>query len=352
MKFDAIIARTHSVELAQEIKHLAIPAVALESGTEDLAKANPLRRFSEILADALKIAQMAAEHLVGQGLQSFAFCGFENAPWSRAREREFERYLKLMGFPCVKHRTNIRNWMRYADWTRSWSHERHVLAAWIKSLPLPTGLMACNDMCGRQVLEACADAGVSVPAQLAVVGVDNDELLCELSDPPLSSVALDVEKAGYEASRLLDLLMSGEIRSTKQVVAVNPLRVVMRRSSDIIVKDDPLVGDAIRFIEDHAGRGIGVPDVASEMDVSRRTLERRFSRAIHRSVLTEINRCRLDRAKRLLQETNLPVCRVASEAGFANARMFNRIFRRVENFPPSSYRRKLQEGSTADRQGA
>jgi LacI family transcriptional regulator len=341
IEFNAIIARVHSVKLARDIKHIAIPTVVLESGTEEVKKANPLGRCSEILADSPKVARVAADHLLGAGLQSFAFCGFVNAPWARIRERAFIQYLTEKGWPCVKHSINIRNWMRYGTWARAWGRERRRLETWLKSLPRPTGLMACNDMCGRQVLEACADAGVRVPGQLTVVGVDNDELLCELCDPPLSSVALDVETAGYEAARLLDLQMSGKMKKSRRVVPVKPLWVVARRSSEIMVKDSPLVGDALRFIADHVGRGITVPDVVSAMGTSRRTLERKFSHSIGRSILTEINRCRLDRAKRLLQETNLPASRIATAAGFANTRMFNRVFRSSENLRPLAFRRHL-----------
>jgi LacI family transcriptional regulator len=328
---------------------MGVPTVIMECGTADLARRNPLRRFSEILADSPKIAHMVADHLIGEGLQNFAFCGFENAPWSRIREQAFERYLTNKGFPCLKYRINIRNWMLRADWTRSWGHERRRLAAWVKSLPHPTGLMVRIDMCERQVLNVCVDAEVRVPAQLAAIGVDNDELLCELSDPPLSSVVADVERAGCEAARLLDLLMSSEITNGKHIIPVNPLWVVSRRSRNIIVKYDPLIADAVRFIEDYVRRGIRVPDVASEMGISRRTMERRFSRPIGTSVLTKINHCRLERAKRLLQETILPVSHISMAAGFANPRMFNHIFRRVERLSPSSFRRELQEDATAAR---
>jgi len=352
IEFNAIIARVQSVRLVQDIKRMAIPTMVLEYGTEELALGNPLCGFSEVLTDSPKIAHVIADHLIGSGLKNFAYCGFANTPWSRARDRAFEQYLGEIGLPCIKHRINIHNWMRNADWTREWGRERDRLAAWLKLLARPTGLMACNDVCGRRVLEACAEAGVGVPAQLVVVGVDNDDVLCELCDPPLSSVALDLEKAGYKAAHLLDLLMSGRIGNCKYTVLVTPLRVVVRRSSEVIVKDDPVVGNALHFIEDYVGLGIGVSDVVGAMPVSRRTLERRFSRSIGRSILTEINCCRLDRAKRLLQETDLPVCRVATVAGFGNTRMFNRIFRCKENLSPSSFRRQLRGDETANRQAA
>jgi len=189
---------------------------------------------------------------------------------------------------------------------------------------------------------------VRVPRDVAVVGVDNnDELLCEMSEPPFSSVALDVDRAGYEAAHLLDGLMSGRTKG-RHIVTVNPLWVVTRRSSDVILQQDVLVGDALRFIMDHARHAIGVPDVVTEVGVSRRTLERRFFRAVGSSVLGEITRCRLDRAKRLLCETNLPVYRVASKSGFGSVKAFKRAFRLAESRSPAAFRLYSSQGPAAD----
>jgi len=350
-EFTGIIARVASVKQAEQIKATRLPAVVLEACIGELATANPLQRFSEVRTDSPAIAKMVADHFVAQGLRSFAYCGFENCPWSWRREEAFYRTITDLGFPCLRYRIELHNWMRHGDWIRVFAQGHHRLTSWLKSLPPLTGLMACNDMCGRQVLEVCADAGVPVPAHLAVVAVDNDELICELSQPPLSSVALDVENGGYQAALLLDELMSAHSQAKrKQVIPVSPLRVVARRSSDPVCKDDPFVADALRFIKDHAGRGIGVTDVVGGMEVSRRTLERRVLHATGRSVLAEINRSRLERAKCLLQETPLPIHRVATEAGFSNTRMFNRVFRGSEGCPPARYRRQLMQSTNGGRQ--
>jgi len=227
--------------------------------------------------------------------------------------------------------------MQQPNWIESWEHEQPVLADWIKGLPKPVGLMACNDICGREVLQACASTGLHVPDDVAVVGVDNDELMCELSNPTLSSVALDLEKAGYEAARLLDGLMSGRF-DNNHIVQVEPAYVVTRQSSDLIAQDDPCVAAALRFIKDHAGQAIAVSDVGEEVGVSRRTLERRFLRALGRSVYSEITRCRVERAKRLLVETDLPSYRVAGGAGFGSTKTFNRVFRRAGGVSPKEFR--------------
>jgi LacI family transcriptional regulator len=206
----------------------------------------------------------------------------------------------------------------------------------------PLGLMACNDVCGRQILQACVTAELRVPDDVAVVGVDNDELICELSDPPLSSVALDVERAGYESAQLLDGLMSGRIKRG-YAVHVEPTHVVTRRSSDVIAQDDRLMVRALRFIRDHFAQGITVSDVAEEVGTSRRTLERHFSAGIGRSILSEIARCRIERAKELLSETEVSCYSVASEVGFKSLKTFNRTFYRREGVTPQGFRRMARK---------
>lgn len=176
-----------------------------------------------------------------------------------------------------------------------------------------------------------------MPDDVVVVGVDNDEMMCELSNPPLSSVALDLDKSGYEAARLLDCLMSGQ-PAGEHVVQVEPLYVVTRQSSDVIVQDDPGVATALRFIKNHAGQAIGVPNVVEQAAVSRRTLERRFFRVLGRSIGSAITQCRLARAKRLLLETDLPSRGVAVGAGFGSVKTLNRVFRHAAGLSPKRFR--------------
>jgi LacI family transcriptional regulator len=227
--------------------------------------------------------------------------------------------------------------MQRPHWIENWEDEQATLADWLRSLPKPVGLTACNDICGREVLQACASAGLRVPDDVAVVGVDNDELMCELSGPPLSSVVLDLERAGYEAAKLLDGLMSGDSVG-RHVVPVEPVYVVTRQSSDVIGQDDASVATALRFIKNYAGRPISVCDVVEQVHVSRRTLERRFSCVLGRSISSEITQCRLERAKHLLLETDLPSYRVAEGAGFGTIKSFNRVFRREAGVSPQRFR--------------
>jgi LacI family transcriptional regulator, galactose operon repressor len=330
-----IIARIRSPEMAKLIRATRVPFVA-SSLDESRASARG-DKFGEIRTNSATIGRMAAAHLVDRNLRHFAFCGFVGCTWSLNRQEAFYRYLKERGYHCHTHQIELANWMQRPGWIENWEDEQPILMRWLKSLPTPVGLMACNDICGREVLQACAAAGLRVPDDVAVVGVDNDELMCELSAPPLSSVALDLEKAGYEAAKLLDSLMFGQLAGG-HIVHVEPVYVVARQSTEVIVQDDAHITSALRFIRNHAAQPIGVPDVVEHLGVSRRTLERKFSRALGRSIATEITQSRLERAKRLLLETDMPSHRVAVGAGFGSVKTFNRVFRRAAGVPPRSFR--------------
>lgn len=332
---DGIIGRVRTPEMARAIQATGLPFVA--SSLNEVAPERGQTRFCEIRTHSVAIARMAADYLVECGLTQFAFCGFVNCSWSAIREQAFRNYLKARGFTCHAHRMQASAWLPRPDWIQSWEHEQPVLSKWLKSLPLPAGLMACNDACGREVLHACAAAGLRVPDDLAVLGVDNDDLLCELSTPPLSSVSLKLEAAGYQAARLLDGLMRGKIHG-RRVALVEPEFIYRRRSTDVIRKDDPVVVQALRFIRDHAAKPVSVDDVAEGIATSRRTLERRFQRATGGSILPEITHCRLERAKRLLLETQLFCAQIGREAGFSSIKSFNRSFRRAEGMSPAKFR--------------
>jgi LacI family transcriptional regulator len=330
-----IIARMRSPEMVKQIRATGLPFVA--SSLDEFRSPRRGDKFGEIRTNSAAIARMAAAHLMDQSLHHFAFCGFHGCAWSSCREEVFSECLNGQGFQCHTHRIELGNWMHLPNWIEDWEHEQRILLDWLKSLPKPVGMMACNDICGREVLQACAAAGLRVPDDVAVVGVDNDELMCELSSPPLSSIALDVEKAGYEAARLLDSLMSGN-RAGDHVVQVEPVYAVTRQSSEVMAIADPSVATALRFIKDHAGQPIDVSHVIGQAGVSRRTLERRFACALGRSISSVITQCRLERAKRLLLETDLPSSRVAVGAGFGTIKTFNRVFRRSAGVSPQRFR--------------
>jgi LacI family transcriptional regulator len=334
-KGTGIIARIGSPETERRIRSLRLPCVV--SSLIEWRSPLTLKRFGEIRTDSEAIAWMGAEHLVEAGFRHFAFCGFVDCHWSTLREKAFLHFTSDRGFPCSTHRIARANWMQSPHWMENWQRQQPQMIRWVKSLTKPVGLMACNDACGRAVLQACATAGLSVPGEVVVIGVDNDEMMCELSSPPLSSVALDLEKGGYEAASLLDSLMKGT-GENGSIIWIRPTHVVVRRSSDAIAQEDSVVARALQVIRDRVRHNLGINDVCEEVGVSRRTLERRFFRAVKRTVLSEIMRCRLERAKRLLLETDLPCYNIAVDAGFGSIKTFNRTFSRSEGTTPQNFR--------------
>jgi len=283
--------------------------------------------------NGVRIGRMAAEHLLAHGFRNFAFCGYDQLHWSRQRCEFFGKSVAKAGFKtnvykCPKSRIK-----------RSWEHEQALIADWLKRLPKPVGLMACNDDRGHQITEACKVAGLDVPEQVAIIGVDNDELACELSDPPLSSVALNVERGGYEAAELLDEMMSSRKRKKKNII-VEPTRIVTRQSTDVLAVEDREVAKAIRFIREHSTEPIQVADVVGAVVLSRRALQKRFSEMLNRSVHAEIRRVRTIQAAQMLIETNLSTADIAQSLGYAGIEKFSRYFKREKGMSPLAYRKK------------
>jgi LacI family transcriptional regulator len=210
----------------------------------------------------------------------------------------------------------------------------------LRSVPKPVGVMACNDDCGVQVMEACKLASLSVPDAVGVIGVDDDELVCGLADPAMSSVALNFERAGYEAAQALDKLMRRS-RGVPPQITVEATHIVARRSTDVVAVDDEPVAKAMQYIRDHPRESLAVTDVARAVGLSRRVLERRFRRELNSSVLAEIRRVRTDQIARQLLETHLPVSDIAESMGFVDAQHFARYFRAGKQLSPLAYRKRF-----------
>jgi LacI family transcriptional regulator, galactose operon repressor len=330
-----IIARIETAPVARAILATGLPVIALDLSAEQLRAGSPLSRVSEICPDSRKAARMAAEHLLERGLRRFAFVGIDGRIWSSQREEGFRERIEEEGLSCHIYRPPR------ARRDREWAREQVYLAAWLRTLPRPLGLMATNDDRGREVLEACHLAGVQVPDEVAVVGMDDDQLLCELSSPSLSSVALNMDQGGYEAAELLDRLMSGKAKGPRRIL-VEPTGVVTRRSTDVLAMEDRTVAAALRFIRENAQGKIQVRDVLREVPISRRSLEMRFRREVGRSLHAEIQRTRLSEAKKLLKETDLPMPRLAELSGFGSASYLGMVFRRETGMTPARYRTRVR----------
>lgn len=329
-----IIARIPNDRVAKAVLAAKLPTIALGLTDDQMRWGGPLAHLSEVSSDAQNVAQLAIEHFLERQLKRFAYVGVEGRAWSRRRGEAFTQQLEAIGhkphfYPDPK---NSRD--------RVWERELEIVADWLKTLPLPIGLFACNDDRGRQVLEACRCAGLRVPEEVAVLGVDNDSVFCELSNPPLSSIALNAETAGYRAAELLDGMMRGRITHQSKVT-VEAIRVVTRRSTEMVAVADSDVAVALQLIRREKGRGLSVADIAAQVAVSRRHLERRFRETVGRTILDEIHSARIEHAKQLLLETKYPVSKVAQLSGFRSTGYFVQFFHSRVGKTPRKFRVEL-----------
>lgn len=318
---DGIIARIENTNIAEALRHLHVPIV-------DVSAARLIPSLPWFETDDGAIANLAAEHLLERGFKFFAYCGDSRFNWSNWRCEHFQNCIRRNERDCFIYNP------RYSPNAEEQIDE---IAAWIGKLPKPIGIMACYDLRGQQILNACRQIDIAVPDDVAVIGVDNDDLLCELSDPPLSSVIPNTHRTGYEAARLLDEMMRGK-KVIAQTHLIPPVGVATRQSTDVLAIDDRNVARAVHYIRQHACTGITVQDVLKAVPQSRRLLESRFRKLIGRTPHEEILRVKLDRVKQFLTETDLSLEQIADRTGFSHVEYLTVAFKREVGMPPSKFR--------------
>jgi LacI family transcriptional regulator len=324
---DGILARVETKQIAKALSAIPVPVV-------DVSSHRFLEDVPEVTTDHDAIAQVAFAHFVEREFRNFAFCGVEQFAWSGHRGFSFEALVRESGALC-------HHYARPEDCEPGSDAETDAIAAWLLTLPQPVAVFAAYDARGRQVLDACQRAGLSVPAQVAVLGVDNDDLLCELSTPPMSSVIPDTHRTGWEAAELLARLMRGE-PVTSEVRKIPPLGVCTRQSTDVTAVEDVQVARAADFIREHACTGIDVSDVVAAIPLARRVLEKRFRSALGRTLRQEITRVQMQTVKNLLVGTDLPLAQVAERTGFRHVEYLTVVFKREFGMPPRAYREEHQ----------
>lgn len=329
---DGIIGRILTERVARQVLSARVPVIGMDLSEEQLAPGHLLSGISELRPDSHAAGRLAAEHFLECGFRHFAFCGYAGRIWSRRRKEGFCSRLAEAGFSCSVYEP-----LGHPS-EPVWERERPQVIQWLRSLSYPLGLMACNDHRGRQVLEACLVAGLDVPHDIAVVGVDDDRLLCDLSNPPLSSIGFNAEKGGFQAAELLAGLMAGRVRGPQQIL-VAPIGVTIRFSTDVIAVEDRHVARALRFIRENSRRPIRVGDVVPPSGIGRRALEIRFQRALNRSIHDQIQQTHLEWVSRLLAETDLPLEKVVEHSGFNSLSHLSNVFRRKTGMTLAQYRR-------------
>jgi len=339
---DGIITRLDNITMAGVVRRLRVPTVYLRNVPPEL-------KVPSVLTDNAAVSRVAVEHLRNRGFRHFAFCGFNGADYSDERRVGFVSAVTAIGLRvhvyAGEHQLHDVN-------TAGYEHEglkdAEQVARWIKDLPKPVGLMACNDMRGQQVLDACRAVGAAVPDDVAVVGADNDEVLCDLSNPTLSSVVPNTQRIGYEAAALLGRMMSGG-KGPSSAIFIEPTGVITRRSSEVLAVEDRRIAAAAHFIREHACEGIDVGDVLRAVPLSRSTLERRFAAIMGRSPKEEILRVRLNRAKQLLVETDFSLSLIAEKLGLEHTEYFGRIFKKKFGLTPGRFRVASRAADLADK---
>lgn len=324
---DGIIADIREVEKIESLLRPQIPLITIGNTRAKNSNTPNIRGDTELTG------KMGADHFLEHGFKYFAFCSYEEFEWSRSRCNEFVKRIKNAGFEAHIYKRP------YLKPNIPWEKEQKMIMEWIKSLPKPLGIMACNDDFGRQILEACKFAKITVPEEVAVLGVDDDEIICNLTDPPLSSIFINTEKAGYQAAELLEDLMNGT-EMTGQSIVAKPTHIQTRRSSDIFAIENPDIVNALRFIHQHAHKPIQVDDVVNATCLSRRTLYDKFQKALGRSVAYEIRKKRIDQIVKMLTETNLPINVIALKLGYPGTEKLSRFFNHEKGMTPSTYRKK------------
>jgi LacI family transcriptional regulator len=305
----------------------------------DLSAAGLLPGAPAVHSDVRAEAELGFAHLWERGFRNLAFSGVNNYRWVRWQQ---ERFCELATAAGVKVSSFIRPLP--SGRSRNAMATRRELVSWLRQLPKPVGVFACYDLLGQQVLDACRAATLRVPDEVAVVGVDNDDVRCSLCDPPLSSVMPDTRGIGFLASELLAQRMAGRYVAPGMRI-VQPQAVRSRRSTDALAIADAEVSAALRLIRNHCCEPITVELILQKLHLSRRSFEARFIRLVGRTPHAEILKCRLEQAQELLRNTDLPIKAVAARVGVGTPEYLSVLFRRVLSITPSAFRATLHRGS-------
>lgn len=321
---DGILSRTLDDKMLRQLKATRLPVV--EMRTSVLAHSFPF-----VGIDNSAVGARVAQHFRNRGFQRFACVQDLSEPFFIERSDRYCEAVRGFGFESPVFQPKGMNWEQ---------HQRD-LVSWLSELPKPVGVFAVNDQLGFWVLDAARRAGIAVPEELAVVGAENDNMLCETASPPLSSVRLRGHAVGHDAARVLDEWMR-KIRTPvpgEQHLHA-PGEIVTRQSSDIVAVEDPRIAAALRFIRQKATSQIDVTAVAREAALSRTVLERRMKALIGRSPGEEINRIRFAAVEKLLTQTELTLDAIAARCGFTHPQYMAEAFRKRHGITPGEFRKR------------
>jgi LacI family transcriptional regulator len=281
---------------------------------------------------------MAAEYFIEKGYTQFAFCGYKNLYYSDLRANAFGQHVQEHGFDCDIYKPYSKNKLKALNMESDIDH----IALWLKSLPHPTAILACNDNRAANIIEAAKIAPIKIPEEVALLGIDNDELICNMCNPSLSSIQLNSEHGGYELAALLDDLMHGRTKMAGQTIAVDPIKVIERMSTDVLKVADSDVAAALNFIKENRKYPIQVSDVVEAACTSRSGLQKKFRWYLDRTIAEEITKSRIDYIKQLLLDTDYSISRIAEIINMPSISVLSRFFQKSVGMSPLQYRKKYQ----------
>ena len=321
---DVVIGQFEADEPVEMFRQNGIVAIAQDYKTK-------FSSIPNITGDYLLTGRMAADLYLHKGFRNFAFFGYKNVCWSEERCAGFRQRIEEAGLGdhfYLYDRQEIDN---------QWYYAAPELEKWLHSLPKPVAVMACDDNQGNALIEACNAAGVKIPSDLSVIGVDNDEIICNLSDPTLSSISVDIEQGGYETAQMA-VKMIHDPGFMGADIMLHPIRLVHRVSTSAYATDDKDVLTALRFIRQNLGTKLSVSDVLSQVPLSRRLLEVRFKKVIGYSIYQYISQQRIGRFSELLLETNDSIQEIAYKLGEDDVKGICRRFKELKGCTPSEWR--------------
>lgn len=328
-----IIAGLVLNRVAQELIRMRTPLI-------DTAFTLPGLKAPTVDVDHAAVGRLAAEYFLDRKFVQLGFFGSASTAYSRLQESAFKQRVAEAGHAVSScHTEYLADLATPALWKKS-AQKTH---RWLHRLAKPAAVLCCEDAPARYLADVCRQIGLNVPEDVALLGVGNDQLECNLTPPALSSIAVPSQRIGYEAAALLDRLMSGRARPQEPLL-MPPLHVVTRHSTDVMAVEDETVRAALQYVRQHVSEDMSVASLARDIAVGRRLLERRFRCILGRSVLEEIHSVRVQRAKELLTDTRLPVTVVAAQSGFPSARRLDVVFTKLTGLSPTAYRRRSQAG--------
>ncbi len=324
---DGAIVEAMNSQVAAAIDAAHVPVVLINGQLDD--------RAASVCPDNRAVGASVAEYLIGRGLRSLAFCGVTGEFFSDHREEGFTTVARKVGITPA-----ILEYRHMASRSRDWIDDHETMAAWLEQLPRPTGLMACNDRIARDVVALCRRSGIRVPDDLAIVGVDNDDVECAMSQVPLSSVKLPTATIGFRAAEVLEGMMSGKQRRPHPIY-LGPESIVTRQSSDTYMFENLELRAALRYIREHAEEPITVTDILQAVPVSRRWLEKQFQSVLGGTIRHEVLKAHAEYAKRLLVDTDLKIATISRKSGYTRYQVFAQLFKQSTGMLPSEYRRRF-----------